>query len=222
MSWAVECWSCSVMLSAPVPACTGWQPSRHRCLCRHQQQRGASRANSVSNMPFTQSGSQFTEAGGPETLGDFSQDFSLGGGNFDFKSQVGLVHCSSSLMMSRMCWPGGYLEACRPCLRASSTAAADSSPTVQDQSSLAVQDTEPVHEQSFFTQQQYPASQTQVRMHYGCPFKRLLWQLTNLAFPLSSAHICGLKIWNSLSCGSWHVNYIEAACTFVLQTQDAR
>lgn len=84
------------MWSGPVPALLAGSP--HAVTpCRHQQQRGASRANSVSNMPFTQSGSQFTEAGGPETLGDFSQDnFSLGGGNFDFKSQV---RCCSLLFM---------------------------------------------------------------------------------------------------------------------------
>ena len=101
-----------VMWSVPVPAWVDRQLSRHRHLCRHQQQRGASRANSVSNMPFTQSGSQFTEAGDPETLGDFSQDnFSLGGGNFDFKSQVRCCSLLFKLIMGRMCSPAGYFAA---------------------------------------------------------------------------------------------------------------
>ena len=157
-----------------------------RQLCRHQQQRGASRANSVSNMPFTQSGSQFTEAGGPETVGEFSQDnFSLGGGNFDFKSQV---RCCSLLVL--IC--AGVLTSLQHADLASQERLAHSVPRLHNKGSVAVQDTEPFHEQSFFTQQQYPASQTQVRMHPGCAWRKAAlaacwWRDADIAFPRPNA-----------------------------------
>ena len=211
-------WCCGLSNAGPAYPCglclcpLAWQAALMPWpLCRQQQQRGASRANSVSNMPFTQSGSQFTEAGGPETLGEFSQDnFSLGGGNFDFKSQV---RCWSLLVLT--C--AGALTSLLHASLASQECSAHSVPSLHNKGSVAVQDTEPFHEQSFFTQQQYPASQTQVRMHPGCAWEKAApaacWcRDADLAFPRSNAHNCGLKICSSLSCCSWHMHHVKTAC----------